>query len=268
VTGTLLRYESFPSRLVASRKVDVWLPPGYDRDTARRFPVLYAHDGQNLFEPATSFGGGEWGLDETLTRLVAEGRVRPAIVVGVWNTSKRYQEYMPQKAVPGGRIDGLDGLPVIARGEILSDAYLRFLVTELKPFVDSRYRTRPDRDGTLVMGSSMGGLVSAYAISEYPQVFGAAACLSTHWPAGDGVAIDYLEGHLPDPRTHRIYFDRGTRTLDALYGPFQDRMDEVMRRSGWTPDGNWVTRTFEGADHSEASWSQRAEVPLVFLLRD
>ena len=97
VTGTVVRYAGMPSSHVAPRNVDVWLPPSYGKDPARRYPVLYMHDGQNLFDPATSYGNVDWAVDEAMTDLIAKGAVREAIVVGVWNTSKRRDEYMPQR---------------------------------------------------------------------------------------------------------------------------------------------------------------------------
>lgn len=266
VTGTIVDYELFASHHVDPRKVQVWLPPGYARDVSKRYPVVYMHDGQNLFDPETAYGGIDWGIDETMTRLIAEGRARAAIVVGIWNTPKRFAEYMPQKAVSTDLVTMLDGVPPLKREQLLADDYLRFLVKELKPFIDRSYRTQPGANDTSIMGSSMGGLISIYAISEYPSVFGRAAGVSTHWPAGDGIAIDYFARHLPDPRTHKLYFDYGTRTLDAQYAPYQQRMDDVLRKGGYVEGRNWITRRFEGAEHSERSWRLRVDKPLVFLL--
>ena len=266
VTGTLVRHERFPSRFVAARNVDVWLPPGYALDRRRRFPVIYMHDGQNLFDPKTSYAGVDWGVDESLTRLVAQGVVREAIVVGVWNTPKRFAEYMPRKAVGSSDAGGLGGVPPGTKDEIISDEYLKFLVRELKPFIDSRYRTRRAASDTFVMGSSMGGLISAYAVAEYPRVFGGAGCVSTHWPAAGGAVVEYLGAHLPDPRTHKFYFDFGTETLDAQYEPYQKKVDALMLRAGYTEGANWVTRKFEGDEHSERAWRGRVDIPLVFFL--
>lgn len=266
VTGVIKRHEKFASEYVDARNVDVWLPPGYEKDAGKRYPVIYMHDGQNLFDPRTSYIGVDWGIDETMTRLVSEKRVREAIIVGIWNTPKRIAEYMPQKAVTGASIKLLKDAPPLERGEILSDNYLKFLVNELKPFIDSTYRSLPDRKHTFIMGSSMGGLISAYAISEYPQVFGGAGCISTHWPAGEGIVIDYLKKHLPDARTHKLYFDYGTETLDAEYEPYQQKMDEVMRNSGYREGKNWITKKFAGAEHSERAWSRRVDIPLTFFL--
>lgn len=266
--GTLERYAGFPSAFVAARHVDVWLPPGYDPGNAKGYPVLYMHDGQNLFDPKTSYTGIPWGVDETMARLLREGKVRPAIVVGVWNTERRVAEYMPQKAAAIRNTAQLKGMPRPTADDVVSDAYLKFLVQELKPFIDARYRTRPGPADTLVMGSSMGALISVYALCEYPGIFGAAGCLSTHWPAGDGVVIEWLKTHLPGPRTHRVYFDFGTATLDASYEPYQARMDAVMRAAGYTEGQNWVTRKFSGAEHNEKAWHARLDVPLQFLLGD
>jgi predicted alpha/beta superfamily hydrolase len=192
--------------------------------------------------------------------------VRPAIVVGIWNTPQRLAEYMPQKAVTGDEVRFLEGVPPLRRDQLRGDAYLRFLVEELKPFIDRRYRTLPGRDDTVVMGSSMGGLISLYAMSEYPDVFGGAAGISTHWPAGEGIAVDWFVRHLPDPRTHKVYFDFGTETLDAGYAPYQRRMDAAMTVAGYREGETWTTREFVGAEHSEKSWRRRVQVPLRFLL--
>jgi predicted alpha/beta superfamily hydrolase len=267
VTGSLERLPAIASRFVPPRHVDVWLPPGYFAPgaEARRYPVLYMHDGQNVFDPAFSSFGMEWGVDETLTRLIARKRVPEVIVVAVWNTTNRLAEYLPP--VPAAPV------PPPAEADIraalqhpLGDAYLSYLVTELKPAVDARYRTRPDCAHTFIMGSSMGGLISLHAICAYPQVFGGAACLSTHWPALGDAFIGPLRERLPDPRTHKLYFDYGTRTLDAAYEPYQQRVDALLRQAGYRDGLNWLTRKYPGDEHSERAWSRRVHVPLEFLL--
>jgi predicted alpha/beta superfamily hydrolase len=188
-------------------------------------------------------------------------------VVGVWNSPLRWREYLPQKPYESPALQKHHPFFLErAGGPPISDAYLKFLVEELKPFIDSKYRTLPDRQNTFVMGSSMGGLVSLYAISEYPQVFGGAGCISTHWSAGGDDMVDEMACHLPGPATHKLYFDFGTETLDAEYEPFQRRMDVHLRRAGYIENKNWVTCKFEGAEHSERSWHQRIHIPLEFLL--
>lgn len=271
VRGTLLRYTTFPSQFITPREVDIWLPESYVADSNTSYPVIYMQDGQNLFDPALNdFNHTEWQVDESITRLVAEKKIQPAIVVGIWNTrEKRRQEYMPAKAAALAARSGR--IPIVRNdtidvAEITSDLYLRFLVEELKPFVDANYHTLPQRDSTFLMGSSMGALISAYAISEYPQVFGAAACLSTHWPAAGGVMVEYLATHLPSSATHRFYFDHGSTTLDASYAPFQQRVDRLMKAAGYQRGVNWETKVFPGAKHEESAWAARLDVPLTFLL--
>ncbi|MDP1579244.1 MAG: alpha-amylase family glycosyl hydrolase [Candidatus Didemnitutus sp.] len=263
----LEKHPAFPSQFVAARQVDVWLPPGYDADHAERYPVVYMHDGQNLFEPATSYTGVPWGIDGAMDRLLARGEAPAAIVVGIWNTPARFVEYMPQKGTSVAAIEKLLARFNLPNAPLQSDAYLRFIVEELKPFVDRSYRTRPEREHTFIMGSSMGGLISAYALVEYPAVFGGAGCVSTHWPADEGAMIDTLARLLPPPGAHKFYFDYGTEALDATYEQFQRRMDAVMRAAGYTAGRNWLTRKFPGATHSESSWRERVDIPLSFLLK-
>jgi enterochelin esterase-like enzyme len=112
----------------------------------------------------------------------------------------------------------------------------------------------------------MGGLISLYALEQYPHVFGRAGCLSTHWPAGGAPLVDDLAAHLPAPGRHKLYFDYGTATLDALYEPFQQRMDEHLAAAGYTRDHDWMTLKFDGAKHNEAAWRARVDLPVRFLL--
>jgi predicted alpha/beta superfamily hydrolase len=275
VTGTLETLESFPSRWVASRRIDVWLPPSYANSPDKKYPVLYMHDGQNLFDPSLSFLGIDWGVDETLTRLIAEGKVREPLVVGIWNTPQRLQEYLPEKMIhtlqPDRRKTTEQQLAALGfrldASPLLSDAYLKFLVAELKPAIDRKYRTLSERENTFIMGSSAGGLISLYAVCEYPEVFGSAGCVSTHWPIAGGAMVEYARHRLPSPKTHRLYFDFGTETLDRDYEPHQRRMDAVMEETGFRSGVNWMTRKFPGAEHSERAWRERVHVPLEFLLR-
>ena len=279
-SGTVHRLENFPSKFVDPRNVDVWLPDGYT--TAKKYAVLYMHDGQMLYDSTTTWNKQEWGVDETAGRLIAEGKIRDCIVVGVWNNGKkRHSEYFPQKPFESLSPVQRDSIMQEARNagnglfadKIQSDNYLKFLVTELKPFIDSHFSTKKDRKNTFVAGSSMGGLISMYAICEYPGVFGGAACLSTHWPGTfraennpvPGAFLQYLKEHLPSPKKHKIYFDCGTVALDAMYPPFQKQADAIMQAKGFSSK-NWQTRVFEGEDHSERAWRERLDIPLVFLL--
>lgn len=265
ITNGFYRYENFASKFADARNIDVWLPADYSKN--KKYAVLYMHDGQNLFNPKEAFGGVDWNIDETLQRLISEGKARDAIVVGIWNTPKRVVEYAPHKAYDLVNRKNIKESDLVKTEEALSDKYLKFVVYELKPFIDANYSTKTDRSNTFIMGSSMGGLMSLYAISEYPEIFGGAACVSTHFPLGEGVMLEYMKKFLPSPKNHKIYFDYGTETLDSAYEPFQRKADETMKNKGYKKVKNWLTLKFEGEEHSEKSWRKRAAIPLEFLLK-
>jgi len=244
--------------------------------------VLYMHDGQNLFDKETAGYGMEWQIDETLDRLIREKKVRPTIVVGIWNTPKRLQEYVPSKAFNGLPPEYRQKIHALYGGDPLSDGYLKFIVRELRPMIDRRFNVKTDRADTAIMGSSMGSLISLYAIDEYPDIFGAAGMLSTHWPlvitpddkpisdeqyeAVSSAFERYLTPALPDPATHKLYFDHGSETLDANYARYQNRVDRVVRRRGYRQWANMLSLSYPGEKHNEISWASRVAVPLQFLL--
>lgn len=271
--GRLERLESFPSKHIGSRHVDVWLPPGWTPD--KRCAVLYMHDGQMLFDATTTWNRQAWLVDQVVARGMAEGRLRDVIVVGPHNhPTLRHAEFFPQGFLPHLAPESLRQRFVgeALKGQPRADAYLRFLVEELKPAIDARFATERGRDSTFVMGSSMGGLISVYALCEYPQVFGGAAALSTHWIGGyerndeiPSAAIAYLRDRLPPPAEVKLYMDRGTTQLDAQYDQAQPRIDALMAEKGFRPP-RFVTRVFEGTGHNEVDWSKRLHIPLEFLL--
>jgi predicted alpha/beta superfamily hydrolase len=264
------------SKYVDARNIDIWLPPSYYMDEGKNFPVLYMHDGQNLFDTATSTWGITWGVAEWVDKLSVQGKIPEMIIVGIHNTPKRYLEYMPSK--PFNSIERKTRSLIVEEygGQPLGDEYLKFVVEELKPFIDSTYRTKPVQKFTYIMGSSMGGLISSYAITEYPEIFRGAGCLSTHWigsknHGGHAVSdafVDYFSQNLPSPGNNIYYFDYGTETLDARYEPHQLKIDSIMSQAGYTEGKNWITLKFEGAEHNEKSWQQRLDIPLQFLLNN
>ncbi len=278
--GRIERLDNFPSRYVESRSIDVWLPSDYS--PTKRYAVIYMQDGQGLFDANQTWNKQAWNVHLALSELMKNGKVQEAIVVGIPNGGKyRYSEYYPDKYLALAPQDvRADYVSRAQWDKPLADAYLRFLVEELKPAIDQRYATRRDPAGTFVMGSSMGGMISIYAICEYPQVFGGAAGLSTHWvgrPSNWGAperlqnvslplaAFNYLQSHLPKANTRRLYMDHGTTGLDAIYGIHQKVVDEIAREMGYD-SAHWQSRIFEGAGHTETDWAVRVEIPLTFLL--
>ena len=280
-SGLVERFNDFQSNFVIARNVDVWLPQDYSND--KKYAVLYMHDGQMLFDSTTTWNNQEWGVDEVVSQLLEDNKIRQTIIVGIWNTAFRHSEYFPQKPFEKLPLELQDSLihlskrnqnTALFKTKVISDNYLKFIVEELKPFIDKKYSTHTDMKNTFVAGSSMGGLISMYAINEYPNIFGGAACLSTHWIGSFDTSnnpipqtfVNYLEEHLPKPKNHKIYFDYGTETLDAKYEPYQKLVDSIMVKNGYD-DKNWKTLKFEGADHSERSWNKRLNLPLFFLLK-
>ena len=280
--GRVVRLSRFPSQYVAPHNIDVWLPAGYPGKAP--YAVLYMLDGQNVFGAGHTWNHQSWQAAATASRLMGWGKVRPFIIVAIWNSPLRMSEYYPQKPWESltaaqrreqfaRRLWGRQVLPVAP----FSDAFLEFMTQELVPAVDRRFAVDSSRDATFVMGSSMGGLMAWYALARYPRVFGGAACLSTHWPGASlsleparndpapDAFVRYIRDHFPSPAHHRIYFDHGTRTLDAWYGPTQRRVDRILAEKGWV-GRHYESLVFPGADHSERSWSARLALPMTFLL--
>ena len=280
-SGFIKSIKNFPSKFVRPRNVDVWLPDSYSED--ENYAVLYMHDGQMLFDVNATWNKQEWMVDETIGSLIREGKIQDCIVVAIWNHSEiRHSDYFPQKPfelLPTAVKDSI--IEKAKRGnnhlfseKINSDNYLKFIVEEVKPYIDANFSVYTAKEHTFISGSSMGGLISMYAICEYPEVFGGAACLSTHWPGimpkennpVPAAFFDYMRQNLPDPETHKMYFDFGTETLDAFYVQYEDEVNAVLNEIGYTEE-NSRNLKFEGTDHSENSWNKRFGIPVEFLLK-
>lgn len=262
-----------PERL-SRRDIWVYTPPNYD--TTQSYPVLFMHDGQMLFDTAGTWNQTEWQVDENMDRLIQEGRIRPAIVVGIGNGGKyRATDYLPTKPLNQLPADYRDSLVQSAlMGRSRADDYVKFVCFDLKPYIQEHYSASEKHSDYFIMGSSMGGLISLYTACEFPEHFGGAACLSTHWPGSKNlqdtllgrVMLEHFNFNLPNPYAFKLYFDHGTKGLDANYGPYQQIMDTIARSQGFNNESNFMSEVFEGADHNEISWAKRLEVPLVFLL--
>ena len=277
-SGTIHRIDSFPSKNIVPRPVDIWLPDGYS--DKKKYAVLYMHDGQMLFDSLTTWNKQEWKVDEWAGKLQKEGTTQDFIVVAPHNIAEiRHSDYFPKKPFESLSKKQQDSIFAEAKKYNLSftnlnsDDYLKFLVEELKPFVDNNYSVFTKKDHTFISGSSMGGLISMYAISEYPGIFGGAACISTHWVGAmpmpnnpyPNAIFEYMKINFPAANDQKVYFDYGNKTLDSNYPPFAPKVDEILASKGYN-ETNSKNLFFEGADHSENSWNTRLDQPLVFLL--
>jgi enterochelin esterase-like enzyme len=234
-----------------SRGVVVYLPPGYHEQPRRHFPVLYLHDGQNLFDGRTSYiPGMDWHVGESADNSIRSGRAEPMIIVGIYNTGKtRIHEYTPTK------------VPKLGGGR--ADRYGKFLLNELMPFVQSAYRVERGPGRTGIGGSSLGGLVSLYLGLRMPDVFGKIAALSPSVWWNHRVIVRFAQASMPEPHP-RIWLDIGTREGPRIVDDVEMLRDALMQK-GWRLGENLHYRRVEGAEHNEAAWAQRVGPFLEFL---
>ncbi|MEK7780886.1 MAG: alpha/beta hydrolase-fold protein [Verrucomicrobiota bacterium] len=255
VLGRLEYWKNVPSKfLTPTRHVEIWLPPGYDEQTTNRYDVLYMHDGQNLFDPRIANTGVDWGVDEAVVRGMNAGKLPPLIVVGIWCTDQRLREYSPWH---------------------LGTNYARFLIEELMPLVNQKFRTRTGPQHTAVTGSSMGGLISFWLCWQHPEVFGSGGCLSSalmwneRFLSPTGEARPFLEQEIASdakfPRGARLYFDYGTREGSGAFESLHNKLAAWLETQGWNVGTDFVIRKIEGAEHNEAAWRARLDEPLLFL---
>jgi predicted alpha/beta superfamily hydrolase len=251
ITGDVRTHEGFHSRyLERDRTVVVYLPPGYDPESAVRYPVLYLHDGQNVFDRATSIGE-EWQVDESAQQLITAGEIEPLIIVGIYNTGEhRIDEYAPTPRPDKG-------------GGGQADDYGRMLVEELKPFIDRRYQTLPSAMSTAIGGSSLGGLLTMHLGLRYPTAFGRLAVLSPSVWWDDRVILREVEA-LPHKLPLRIWLDAGTDEGPEVIDDARALRDALLAK-GWVDGEDLVYYEAEGGRHDEQSWAARVGPVLRYL---
>jgi predicted alpha/beta superfamily hydrolase len=257
LTGNIQGHSAFPSKILGNRRdVLVYLPKGYRRSQTRRYPVLYLHDGQNVFDAATSFAGVEWGADETAQRLTAAKLIEPIIIVAVANTGEdRIHEYAPTAA-------SLDPLKrVRSKGSLR--VYGRFLIEELKPFIDRKYRTKQEAEFTGLGGSSLGGLATLVLGLWFPNYFTRLAVMSPSvWWDDCAVykIVDAIDETARPPL--KIWLDTGTR--EEGWERARELRDRLVQK-GWRLHDDLQYLEADGSDHSEGAWAARMDPVLRFL---
>ncbi len=272
--GRLVELEHVSATGLPEQRITVWLPPGYDKG-AKRYPVLYMHDGHNLFDVRNSNFNKIWAADKAMLAASAKGKVEPHIIVGIWAPgSDRYRQYLPRSIYDAAPASLKAQMDAAAGGEVISARYLDWIAGPVRFWINARFRTRTTRDDTAIIGSSMGGLMSCYAFLEKPQVFGRAGCVSSHWPAvdprqvqGDSAEVAalwdaWVAARLGQPDGRRVWMDHGTATLDQYYAPYQQVIDARFAAAGWQKGRDWESRVYEGAEHEENAWAAR--LPEIF----
>jgi predicted alpha/beta superfamily hydrolase len=226
------------------RDLIVWLPPSYEKDQSRRYPVLYMHDGQNIIDPSTSYAGYDWRVDEVSDSLIRSGKMQEIIVVGIYNSPDRMIEYSDSG---------------------LGRDYAKFVVRVVKPLIDSTYRTLPDRANTAVMGSSLGGLISFLFAWWYPDIFSNAGCLSSVFSYNDGKILSDVATDSGPRKDIRIYVDCGGYAGEATLKPGMDKMIELLHEKGYKEGKDLEFFYDAAAEHSERAWAARVWRPLEFF---
>jgi predicted alpha/beta superfamily hydrolase len=251
-------HPGFHSRHVPDdRNIIVYLPPGYETTPERRYPVFYLHDGQNLFDEETAFGGHEWHADETAEKLIRGGAIQPVMMVGIYNTGpQRIDEYTPTTdghGHTGGK----------------AQLYAAMIIDELMPFIDTRYRTLASRESTALGGSSLGGLATLSIGLRHPEIFGMLAVLSPSVWWNGGVILRMIRD-LPAPQPRpTIWLDTGTAEGSHPQRILRDtrHLRDVLCRKGWTLGRDLSYLEVEGAFHNEIAWGARLPRILDFFFR-
>jgi predicted alpha/beta superfamily hydrolase len=258
--GQIIHHPAFRSEhLENERSIYVYLPPGYDDVPDRRFPVVYLHDGQNVFHDQDSSFGVAWNAAGTADRLIHRGRIDPVIQVGIANTRDRLSEYAP---FPDTTVN-------VAEGRI--ERYAQFLMEEIKPFIDRTYRTQPHREQTAVIGSSMGGFATLSLAWKHPQFFRFAGILSPSlWWARSRILRELEAAPQPWMRTMRFWIDMGNRESSAktaLPPALQRvrRLVQILDQEGLLPGTDYYYWEIAGGEHNESHWAARYDKVLLYF---
>ena len=254
-SGNLWLHE-LESRIFGNKRLlRVWLPPDYDGWGATRYPVLYLNDGQNLFDPATAFAGVHWQVGETATRLISEQKIRPLIIVGIDNTKRRANEYIPYRSKD----------PRVWKA--MGKCYPDFLRQEVMPLIEERYSVSRGPENTGLGGSSLGGLITLYTQIAAPGLFGRALIESPSLFVSDRKILDESARVSNWPR--RTFLGMGTREVgntekDERIVDDVRKLEAIMRAAG-LDEQRLRVHVQEGATHSETAWAARFPEALEFL---
>jgi len=247
ITGTVKYHPQLTGEGVLPRDIIVWLPPNYQKNPNKHYPVLYMHDGQNIIDPNTSSFKVDWAVDETLTRLIAEEKVPAMIVVGMSSTANRTAEYSP----------GADG-----------EAYMSFVINKVKPLIDKTYRTKTSRENTFVGGSSMGGIMSLMLVWQHDDIFSKAICMSPAFKIDELDYVSTVAHYQGDKKQIKVYIDNGGLGLEQRLQPGIDDMLVALRKQGYQGNDDLLWVLDNSAKHSEGAWAKRFPEAIKWLMAE
>ncbi|HEY7751067.1 MAG TPA: alpha/beta hydrolase-fold protein, partial [Ignavibacteriaceae bacterium] len=244
ITGTVMYHKNFKGRNIKPRDIVVWLPPDYNESDSICYPVLYMQDGQNAFDPITSAFGTDWQIDEAADSLIRKNYITPIIIIGIYNSVERRSEYANNDT---------------------GYAYIKFMIEELKPFIDSRYKTLPDAIHTAVIGSSLGGLISFIIAWENPEIFSMAACLSPAIKIDRYDYVSVIKNYSGEKNPDKIYIDNGGIGGEEELQPGIDETLSLLYKYGYEDGKNlfWIKDPSSG--HNETAWANRVWRPLIYF---
>ncbi|MCK6604081.1 MAG: hypothetical protein L6Q59_04200 [Ignavibacteriaceae bacterium] len=245
VTGNTKIF-NLPGRdLIAGRDLIVWLPPSYESDPGREYPLLLMHDGQNIFDPATSAFGVDWQIDEAADSLMRSGRIPDVIIAGLYNSRARSKEYTPGDT---------------------GTAFMKYIVDEVIPLLKKEFRVKEGRENLYTGGSSAGGTISFMLVWNYPELFSGAMCFSPAFKIGSLDVVKYPQNHDGPEKGLRFYFDNGGAGLEARLQPGLDEMIKELNRIGYTEGRDYIVVIDKEAEHNEPAWAKRIPAALLWFL--
>lgn len=246
ITGTVKYHRDVKGENVLSRDLVVWLPPNYAEED-NSYPVVYMQDGQNIFDPVTSSYGTDWAIDETCDSLINAGKIPGVIVVGIYNTQDRNEEYHPGKK---------------------GDSYMRYVLETIKPLIDSNYRTKSDKEHTIVGGSSSGGTFAFMIAWQYPNVFSKAICLSPAFKINKIDLVIMVNEYNGKKKSLQFYIDNGGIALEDKLQSGIDEMLEALQQKGFKEAEDFLWVKDKEAQHNEAAWAKRFPIAIEWIMRD
>jgi predicted alpha/beta superfamily hydrolase len=243
ITGKVKYHYNFKGKGIKPRDIIVWLPPGYETEN-KSYPVLYMHDGQNIVDPKTSSFRVDWQIDEAADTLIKKGFIEPIIIVGIYNTVDRNDEYNEGS---------------------LGEAYMNFIIDSLKPFIDRNYRTKPDKFNTANGGASLGGLIAFILMWEHSDVFAKALCFSPAFKIDNYDFTDNVKAYHGKKKRFKLYIYNGDNELDSSLQPGVDEIIKQLKGQGYVDGQDFELVKVKNAQHGERDWSKNIPKALIFL---